>query len=580
MKKHTLLLSALLSPFLLTACQTTNGLAKQSPEVQGEKAKKELQTALDELLYKSFNYQTNVNISVEKRRQALENATPEQLANSDNKEEHCENIHDNAYINLLRKAEQQGADIEDSQFVDEKNRIRNDYLACHANYEKWENSTDDEEYLPNYDNNHTAEDAKKITVLDEFLLKPLELQLSGTYQPLKGKFSLMPSVTYQTRNLLVSQQVPIFVDFKKGNLYVWADMIANVNSQMLDEKLGTKWKDKWLKFSLNDGSLPKGFAKKFLKHYIKVTKNGYQQEQTTGFSYLSAKQLQMKIPYLSDNYFKTIKKSPHIIQRNIGFEQEEKLNLMMEKEFLASLEKDYPELMYEMLNGKGEWRKKQYGKWLVASYLRMVQENINKHENKTAHTDDDKITSMRYYGVNGGRLNWMLVNYNIINPKYPKEPTRVDFFTTFSKANDKVFSNLPVQAREPNSDNTIDAKDYFIQLKEHYEQGNGTFMGKVIYNAYSGYMEKAKKARAVLTHEDTIETTQKEENEGTTKIVTIEPKNKVKNGTESSICVLTSVSIEMMCEADSIDINDPTAVSACKEEQQEMQDAYDFYCKD
>ncbi|MBS9779832.1 MAG: hypothetical protein KGV51_04315 [Moraxellaceae bacterium] len=579
MKKHTLLLSILLSPLLLTACQTTNGLAKQSPAMQGEKAKKELQTALDELLYKSFNYQTDINISIEKRKQALANATPQQLANSKDKEKHCDNSHDTAYVNLLKKAEKQGVDIEDSQFSAEKNRIRDDYLACKADYEKWRTAIEIEEYLPNYDNNHTAEDVQRTAFVDEFVLKPLDLQFSGTYQPLKGKFSVMPSVKYQTRNLLISQQLPIFVDFKKGELYVWADMLATINSQMIDEKLGTQWKNKWLKFSLNDGSLPKGFAKKFLKHYIQVTKKGYQQEKATGFSYLSAKQLQTQIPYLKDSYYKIIKKSSHIVQRNTGFEQEEKLNLMMEKEFLASLEKDYPELMYEMLNGKAEWNKKQYGKWLVASYLRMVQKDIKEHEDKTAHASGRKTVSMRYYGVNGGRLSWILANYDMINPKYPKEPTTINFLTTFSKADNKIFANLPVNARQPTAENTVDAKEYFAQLKQHYEQGNGTFMGKIIYNSYNDYIERAKKARAVLTHENEIETTKKEQTKGTTKIVTIEPKTKVKNGTESSICVLTSVSIEMMCEADSIDTNDSQAVTKCKKEQQEMQEAYRFYCQ-
>ncbi len=583
MKKQTLLLSILLSPLLLTACQTTNGLAKQNPEGQSEKAKKELQTALDKLLYKSFNYQTDINISVEKRKQALANATPQQLANSKDKGKHCNNTHDTAYVNLLKKAVQQGADIEDSQFTEEKNRIRDDYLACTIEYEKWANSADDKEYLPNYDNNHTAEDVKKIAVVDEYLLKPLDLHLSGTYQPLKGKFSVMPSVKYQTRNLLISQQLPIFVDFNKGDLYVWADMLAIVNSQMFDEKLGTQWKNKWLKFSLNDGSLPKGFAKTFLQHYIDVSKKGYQQEKATGFSYLSAQQLQTQLPYLNKDYYKTIKKSAHIIQRNTGFEQKEKLNLMMEKEFLANLEKDYPELMYEMLNGKDEWKKKQYGKWLVASYLRTIDKDIKEHENNTAHTNGKKTLSMRYYGVNGGRLNWMLVNYDMLNTNNPEESITVDFFTTFSKADDKVFANLPANARTPNAENSIDAKAYFSQLKNHYEQGNGTFMGKIIYNSYNDYVERAKKARAVLTHEKNSQGTQKniqkEKTEGTTKIVTIEPKTKIKNGIESSVCVLTSVSVEMMCEADSIDTNDPKAVSKCKEEQKEMQEAYDFYCK-
>ncbi|PID37767.1 MAG: hypothetical protein CR966_00495 [Pseudomonadales bacterium] len=118
----------------LVACQSTGGmggkLTEQQQLQQANQAKSELQQSLNKQLRRSFSYHSKTHFSNEGRLQALKNATPEQLANTNDVKKYCEYTHDNAYVALLRQAEQAGDDIEDSQYDAQRKALMTDYQAC------------------------------------------------------------------------------------------------------------------------------------------------------------------------------------------------------------------------------------------------------------------------------------------------------------------------------------------------------------------------------------------------------------------------------------------------------------------
>ncbi len=606
MKKHTLLtLLTVLSPIALTACQSTASLSadtnitpQQQLQLQSKQAKKALDLAMKAQLRRSFNYQSNIEFSNAIRRHALANASAEQLNSASNKYSHCEDTHDKAYIALLQKVDKQGNDVADGQYDDEKAKIRTDFLNCQANYDKWrdnyyahDDSSNEEvaEYLPNYDSHHTAENAKKAELLNAYLYQPLDIQLKGTYQPLAGKFTLMPSISYQGRNLLLRQQLPIYVDFKKGELYVWADVLANPNSEFIDEKLGTQWKDKWLKLSLKDESLPKGFGENFLKLLLQATDVANKQESVEGFSYLTYEQVNSKIPYLNPEYYQSMGNARQIISREQSNAENERQLYIFRKELLSSLNKQYPQLMAELQDKQARKQlitDKEYGKWLLSLYVRYMQKGVKKYENTFLDDDgkplakpngeDDGVLVKQYYGLDGDSLLWNHNRYEIINDKYPQEPTIIDAFTRFSKADDKTFAQLPVHARTPSVENSVDIKQYLEQLTEHYQQGGGTMIGKIVYQSYINYIQRRSENAGSDGKKDTA---MSRDSDGTTEIITLDADRETDGEAQQSQCVLMSVSIEMMCEPDMIDVNNSDELAQCQQEQQEMQEAYEFYCE-
>ncbi len=606
MKKHSRLLSitALLSPLVLTACQSTGALTTTSnTQSQAEQAKTHLQKVMKAQLRRSFNYKSDIKLSNAIRRNALANATNEQLSSAKYKRLHCENAHDNAYVALLMQAEQQGNDIDDGQYDDKKQAIKNNYLNCQANYEKWQDSDNEEEYLPDYDSNHTKENKKSADLLNAYLFEPLEMQIEGTYQPMAGKFTLMPSVTYQSRNLLISQQVPIYIDFKKGNLYLWADTLAYLDSELVDEKLGTQWKNKWLKLSLNDKSLPKDFGSNLLKMSVQASEVANEQEPVEGFGYLPYGQVAGTLPYLDPEHYQAMSHSKRIISREQTPSANRRQAYVFRKTLMDSLNKQYPQFMAELQDAKVRKQAladKEYGKLLFAVYVKYIKKGMRKYENNLDDkgefiTKDDSIKVKQYYGVNGDKLLWSHNRFQVFNDKYPQEPMLIDAFTSFSsKADDKTFAQLPVNARTPTAENSVDIKQYFEQLSKHYEQGNGTALGKLAYQAYQGYAERAEEARKLIKEtsegyeEDSSDVDSDydsdydadyEEARKTTKVVTRESDSELHNESESADCVLTSVFIDMMCDADNIDVNNASELAMCKEKQSELQEMYQIQCR-
>ena len=68
----------------------------------------------------------------------------------------------------------------------------------------------------------------------------------------------------------------------------------------------------------------------------------------------------------------------------------------------------------------------------------------------------------------------------------------VDALTQYMpiRAQDKAFPNLPSNSQIPTANNSIDLKEYSAELGEYYRQGNGTAMGKMLFNMLPMYQQR------------------------------------------------------------------------------------------
>lgn len=114
----------------LVGCQTlTPAVKAQSPvaveiaQTQAEPtnvhAKQAVQDGIKALLKSSFSYQTQVYLE------------PKAIAQDDDlPETACEEIHDTAYIDLVKKAQKAGLDITADDYINERTALKDDFLAC------------------------------------------------------------------------------------------------------------------------------------------------------------------------------------------------------------------------------------------------------------------------------------------------------------------------------------------------------------------------------------------------------------------------------------------------------------------
>ncbi len=142
-------------PLALSACQVApssdqnvfiSKISQLPSEQQSQMAKDTLLQALQKQRRSDYAYQVNVLGSNDQRRERLANATPQQLAMSDEPVNHCEHIHDEAYVELLQRVEQAGLDIYDAKYSTERETIKHAYQQCVAaleqpysqvSYEQW-----------------------------------------------------------------------------------------------------------------------------------------------------------------------------------------------------------------------------------------------------------------------------------------------------------------------------------------------------------------------------------------------------------------------------------------------------------
>ncbi|MDN5802558.1 MAG: hypothetical protein L0H34_08690 [Psychrobacter sp.] len=488
---------------LLTGCQSTNPsqsnamTAKQTPVA----AKTALATALQKQRRQSFSYHSNLEISNEQQFSDINTkiGAKEPVA-SDYIDEYCEDTHDQAYTVLLAQAAAQNKDILAVDYDAERTTLKDRYLECTNAYEAWVDSKYDsditvpasyQQLFDNYDDRATAQDVKKAKLLDAYVLKPLSINAQGVYQPMAGKATMLASMQYQARNHQSSINQPMYIDFKNGNIYLWADNFAMFNSELLDDKLGTKWRNKWLKLAIDDGSLPKGFGSELIKSHFAALDATFDAAPISQFDYVAPTTLASLSPKLPAHQLPAMLASNQVIRRVQSVESYEQFYQDYMRIVYERIGQRYPELVKESESYElGETNTDKFtSKALVQQMLAMIKSGIDSgSETKEEAVEGAMLANTEMQALYGfdkrGQLKWQHLRRELPSETVSNKNMVVDVLQQYSaiSAKDMAFPNLPSNSQVPNASNSIDMREYGSELMQYYRDGNGTAMGKMMFS--------------------------------------------------------------------------------------------------
>ncbi|WP_426241097.1 hypothetical protein [Psychrobacter sp. TWP2-1-2] len=504
---------------LLTGCQSTSldqsnaATAKQTPVV----AKTALATALQKQRRQSFSYHSNLEISNEQQfsdiNMEIDAKAPVASVYID---EYCEDTHDQAYATLITQAETQNKDILVADYDAQRTVLKDRYLECTDAYEAWvESKYDSEINVPafyqqlfdNYDDRSTAQDIKKAKLLDAYVLKPLSINAQGVYQPMAGKATMLASVQYQARNHQSSMNQPIYLDLKNGNIYLWADNFAMFNSELLDDKLGTKWRNKWLKLAIDDGTLPKGFGSELIKSHFAALDATFDAAPISQFDYVAPNTLASFSPKLPAHQLPAMLASKQVIRRVQSAESYEQFYQDYMRIIYERMSQRYPELVKESAADEvGNTDADKFtSKALVQQMLAMiksgmdsggeaVEETMAEAKEKTAESAmlSNSETQELYGFDKRGQLKWQHMRSELPSETAASKNMVIDVLQQYSavSAKNMVFPNLPSDVQVPNASNSIDMREYGSELMQYYRDGNGTAMGKMMFSVMPMAKEK------------------------------------------------------------------------------------------
>ncbi|WP_201616978.1 hypothetical protein [Psychrobacter immobilis] len=536
---------------LLTGCQSTsleqsNAItAKQTPAA----AKTALATALQKQRRQSFSYHSNLEISNEQQFSDIDST---QLVASEYVDSYCDDSHDQAYGALLTKAQAQHKDIAATDYDDQREALKQSYLACSAAYEAWRDAHYDsesyaidaaaedvvdsvaemettvsdmdsareasattvspyvspyyEKLFNEYENKQSKQDIKKSQLLDAYVLKPLSINAQGIYQPMAGKATMLASVQYHARNHQSSINQPVYIDFKNGDIYLWADNFAMFNSELLDDKLGIKWRNKWLKLAIDDGTLPKGFGSELIKSHFAALDATFDAAPVSQFDYVAPNTLASLSPKLPAHQLPAMLASNQVIRRVQSAESYEQFYQDYMRIIYERLSQRYPELVKESAAYEaGDTNAKKFtSKALVQQMLAMIKNDIDSGsetvDETTAEAKEEtkegtilaKAETQQLYGFDKrGQLKWQHLRSEL-----PSETSSnnmvMDILQQYSaiSTKDMAFPNLPNEVQVPNASNSIDVREYGSELMQYYRDGNGTAMGKMMFSVMPMAKEK------------------------------------------------------------------------------------------
>ena len=509
-KNNLLVTSAFLTgALLLTGCQSTSlgqsntAAVKQAPSI----AKKTLETALQKQRRQSFSYHSNLEIGNNQQftdadadadADADTNTGTEKMAASVYVDEHCEEAHDQAYAALILQAEQQNKDVLAVDYDTKRDSIRQSYFECVDAYHAWDDhqydsdvkvAPDYQALFDNYEDKQRPLDVKKAQLLDEYLLKPLSIDSQGIYQPMAGKATMLASAQYQARNHHSSINQPIYMDFKNGDIYLWADNFAILNSELLDDKLGTKWQNKWLKIAIDDGTLPKGFGGEVIKSHFAALDATYDAAPVSQFNYVAPNSLASISPKLPAHQLSAMLPSDQIIRRVQSFGDYQASQQKYMQIFYDRISEKYPELVQEpepMTAFESIQNPKAFtSKSIVQKILAMIEDQMNEEATTGEAVANTEVQEL--YGFDkSGQLKWEHLRRQLDNTSEANsnKGMRIDVLQQYSaiSTKDLAFPNLPSNVQMPNASNSIDLRKYAPELLQYYQDGNGTAVGKMVFN--------------------------------------------------------------------------------------------------
>lgn len=538
-------LSLAIGSVLLAACATTSNTTPVAPIAQGD-AKDNLQKAMQSQLRSSFSYQTNIYVSNKLRQEALKDTALQQ------KDGDCQTVHDDAYVALAKLAKQNKQDIDDDTYKDQRQKIRDDYLACedkkepvyayesfdldnfyqtHKNLDTQQQAKKFVEQIQTHiieqseapfqeseeseDTSITELDIKKAKLLHEYLLKPTQVSVVGSYEPLKGKISALPTINYQAKNLNVALNQPIYIDIKNQGIYLWADNFALANSQFLDKTLGDKWYNKWLFIPINDGSLPPTFAKDLVKAYLDAKKESFNSLKATDFQVIDS--AQFDAPFINDTLpadaIAHIKQTPYIIKQQTNPKEKAYSDYIFADTLYNTITEKYPSLAIQKPmfrervisegqsvikvanisdDNKDNKDKKLNinSEFLMRALFASLKERIDDYTADTnqSHRQPSPYAPITHYGMTNGKLSWLhhrhyLTNFGLPNKEFSKtfsndEPIFIDSFTLIHQRQKDMgeFSRLPTAVQTPNGQNSVNVFDYKNELIERLKHSNDKYL--------------------------------------------------------------------------------------------------------
>lgn len=508
---------------LLTGCQSTsldqsNAMtAKQTPAA----AKKALATALQKQRRQSFSYHSNLEISNEQQFSDINTKIDAKApVASGYIDEYCEDTHDQAYAALITQAEAQNKDILAADYDAQRTVLKDTYLECTDAYEAWvEGKYDSEITVPvfyqqlfdNYNDRSTAQDIKKAKLLDAYVLKPLSINAQGVYQPMAGKATMLASMQYQARNHQSSINQPIYLDLKNGTIYLWADNFAMFNSELLDDKLGTKWRNKWLKLAIDDGTLPKGFGSELIKSHFAALDATFDAAPVSQFDYVAPNTLASLSPKLPAHQLPAMLASNQVIRRVQSAESYEQFYQDYMRIVYERMSQRYPELVKESAADEvGNTDADKFtSKALVQQMLAMIKSDMDSDVDSGSETIEEtmaeakektaesvilsNVDTQELYGFDKrGQLKWQHMRSELPSETAASKNMVIDVLQQYSaiSAKNMVFPNLPNDVQVPNASNSIDMREYGSELMQYYRDGNGTAMGKMMFSVMPLAKEK------------------------------------------------------------------------------------------
>lgn len=131
-------------------------------------------------------------------------------------------------------------------------------------------------------------------------------------------------------------------------------------------------------------------------------------------------------------------------------------------------------------------------KVLVQQVLAMVKSQIEGGDETEEVTLPENTEVQELYGFDKrGQLKWQHLRNELLSKTKAVSGTSskgvtVDMLQQYSAIShqDMAFPNLPSDVQVPNASNSIDARKYGKELMQYYRDGNGTFMGKMIFSRF------------------------------------------------------------------------------------------------
>ncbi|WP_201545297.1 hypothetical protein [Psychrobacter sp. H7-1] len=543
LEKLPLSLTLLAGSLLLAGCQTT---ALQSHNAASPiEAKAALKQALHKQRTSAYSYHSQIKISPA---MSPDTVNAEDLGVTDSLDTYCEDTHDQAYMGLLEQADGAQKPVQSAQFDAQRQAIKQAYIACSKAYQAWQYNQPDEydtenqsdyeqseqtadervaldehaikpvsEYyqnlFDNYQHKPTKLDVKKAKLLQAYLLKPSSIHAQGSYQPAAGKFTILMSAQYFAHNNKISINQPIYVDAKTGSIYLWADNFAMLTSEYLDTKLGTTWHNKWLKLTLNDGTLPQGFTQSLIKAHFQALDRLYESAPVNEFEPVAPRQLNRLSGALTEQQLSLMLASPQVIRRTQTVQDYYQSYHDYIRTLYSILSAKYPQLVAETdavnvsnttnTDSKDNSTTESVrlneatgntfsSKSLVQKMLTSMRTMIDTESDQLIYgvysgegqlSDDQTLNQSveQLYGLaNNGQIQWQYLHNITSQPDI--DSLSVDVFQRYLPLSKPPldFVNLPANMQKPNANNSVDLRQYSDALIERYRSGEGTVIGRLL----------------------------------------------------------------------------------------------------